>query len=190
VKGSPSTPPQSDSDPVLASSLLFHVYPLRSLHPTSTPINTLSTSGLQNLSTPCLSLQPGYHGPQASLPMHLLPPPEAKSQPPHSILDLTPELLRSLGYGSSPVHSVPCTLLEFLSWRHGYRNLLESESDKTLSSLGILPVETSRLPPRPTISRSRDAGGQWHTDGSGIRRVGEGDGEEEREEGEGKSQGQ
>ncbi|RPB25782.1 hypothetical protein L211DRAFT_56203 [Terfezia boudieri ATCC MYA-4762] len=70
-----------------------------------------------------------------TLPMHLFPAPNAKPQLPHTILDLTPKLLLCLARDSCIQQSIPCTLLEFLDWRYRYRNLLDSESDRTLSGL-------------------------------------------------------
>ncbi|KAF8420779.1 hypothetical protein BGX38DRAFT_612279 [Terfezia claveryi] len=131
----PSTPPHSDysdSDPLLPSALPAST---KVLTPNATPIKSISTTGLQYPSTPSLSLRPRCIATQTSLPMHLFPPPQAKPQPPQSVLDLTPDLLRWLAYDSCSVHTIPCTLGEFLSWHRQYFNLLESESDKTISSL-------------------------------------------------------
>ncbi|KAF8432381.1 hypothetical protein BGX38DRAFT_1334041 [Terfezia claveryi] len=132
ASGAPSTPPHSDhsdSDPLLANALPASY---KVLTPTTTPIKT---TGLQHPSTPCLALRPRCLAPQTSLPMRLFPPPHPKPQPPQSILDLTPDLLRRLAYDSCSAHTIPCTLAEFLSWHHQYFNVLESESDKTISRL-------------------------------------------------------
>ncbi|KAF8422268.1 hypothetical protein EV426DRAFT_706473 [Tirmania nivea] len=103
-RDAPSTPPDSDSDPLLASSPTSCLPPAV-ITPTTTPIKTLSTSDLQNLSTACLSLQPPLSCPTTFTSDNLFPPPHAKSQPPHSISELTPDLLRCLAYDSSTMHN-------------------------------------------------------------------------------------